>query len=95
MEEIILKKLEQIEKNSLLASKNILNVEDVALLTGLSVSTIYKLTHSRQIPFYKPCGKVVFFDKREIEDWLKANRVSTADEISQKAQSFCMKPRKS
>lgn len=95
MEEMILRKLEQIEKNSLLASKNILNVEDVALLTGLSVSTIYKLTHSRQIPFYKPCGKVVFFDKREIEDWLKANRVSTAEEISQQAQSFCMNPRKS
>lgn len=91
MDDIILKKLENIERYSLLAAKNVLTVDDLSQLTGLSVSTIYKLTHARKIPFSKPFGKVVYFDRKEIEEWLINNRVSTEDEIAQQAQSYCQK----
>ena len=46
--------LDRIEKYSLLAAKNVLCFDDVALLTGLSKSHLYKLTCSHQIPHYKP-----------------------------------------
>lgn len=81
-------KLNRIERYSLLAAKNVLNLDDVAFLTGLSKSHIYKLTYSHQIPHYKPNGKYVYFDRKEIEDWLKQNRIATAQEIDQNATNY-------
>ena len=77
--------LKRIECNTLLATKTVLTVDDVATLTGLSKSHIYKLTYSHQIPHYKPSGKQVYFDRSEIEEWLKRNRVDSVEEIEQAA----------
>jgi excisionase family DNA binding protein len=87
MEENIKNQLDRIERNSLLAAKNVLTLEDVALLTGLSKSWLYKATYKHQIPFYKPNGKQVYFDRNEIECWLKHNRIATTAEISQDIQN--------
>lgn len=95
MDDSILTKLEAIERNSqmvarnsLLAAKNVLTIEDVALLTGISKSHLYKLTCTKQIPFYKPNGKYVFFDRLEVENWLKQNRVITKEEAEQQAAAY-------
>jgi len=88
MEGKILDQLDRIERNSLLAAKNVLNLEDVALLTGLSKSHLYKLTCSHQIPMYKPNGKQIYFDRVEIEAWMKQNRVATMQEIEQTATNY-------
>lgn len=74
--ESIQTQLDRIERNTLLASKKVLTFEDVALLTGLSKSYLYKLTSTNQIPHYKPSGKQLYFDRTEIEEWLKKNRVA-------------------
>ena len=68
--------------------KNVLSVDDVALITGLSKNYIYKLTSSRQIPYYKPNGKLMYFDKKEIEDWMRQNRMETTDEANQRALAY-------
>ncbi|MEE4196572.1 MAG: helix-turn-helix domain-containing protein [Bacteroidales bacterium] len=54
-------------------SKKVLNIDEVCKLTGLSKSSIYRCTHKGTIPFYKQ-AKHLFFDKLEIESWLKENR---------------------
>lgn len=78
---IRIKKLEeQVKAMALLGSKNVLTADDVALLTGLSKSHIYKLTCYKQIPYYKCNGKSIYFDKTEIENWMKEKRVFTVDE---------------
>lgn len=74
--------LDRIERNTLLAAKNVLNISDVALLTGLNKSWLYKATCTHSIPYYKPNGKQIYFDRAEIEAWMKQNRVATTDEIS-------------
>jgi excisionase family DNA binding protein len=81
-------KLDRIERYSLLAAKNVLTFDDVAFLTGMSKSYLYKLTCSQQIPHYKPNGKQIYFDRQEIEDWLKQNRIATAKEIDQNATNY-------
>jgi excisionase family DNA binding protein len=90
MEEMILSKLEAIERNSLLAAKNVLTIDDAAVLTGMSKSHLYKLTCSKQIPFYRPNGKLVYFDRQELEGWLKQNRVTTQTEAEQQAFAYVM-----
>ena len=71
-----------------LETKEVLTLNEVALYTGLSKSHIYKLCSTGGIPFYKPFGKVNYFDKAEIIQWLKQNRVATTKEIEGKASTF-------
>ena len=66
-------------------NKETLNMKELAMYTGLSKQTLYKLTSKRKIPFYSPNGKVLYFDKKEIDKWLKTNRTPTEDEMSQQA----------
>lgn len=88
MNEEILDRLDKIERYTLLAAKNVLCLDDVSLLTGLSKSHLYKLTCNHQIPHYKPNGKQMYFDRMEIEEWMKQNRVATNMEIDQKAADY-------
>lgn len=83
-----LTQLDRIERNSLLAAKNVLSVEDAAILLGLSPSTIYRWTMSKIIPHYKPNGKLVFFNKKELEEWMMRNRVASEDEIMDEAANY-------
>lgn len=93
MEEII-KILKDIKQNTLLAAKNVLTIDDVSLLTGISKSALYKMTSKKQIPHYKPNSKLLFFDRKEIEDWEKQNRVYTQQETEQKAIAYTVTHRK-
>ena len=88
MEEAILSKLETIEVYSLLAAKNVLNLEDAAILTGLSKSHLYRLTCTHQIPYYRPNGKIIYFDRGELESWMKQNRIATKQEAEQEAIAY-------
>jgi excisionase family DNA binding protein len=74
-------------ENLLLSQKKVLNLDEVAVLTGLSKSHLYKLTSNGKIPHYKP-GKFIFFERAEIEDWLLRNRIKTVDEIEAEAASY-------
>ena len=72
------------------AQKNVLNLDEVVDLTGLSKSHLYKLTCSNRIPFYKQ-AKHLFFDRLEIENWLKENRSKTSSEIEEEAANYGLK----
>lgn len=80
-------KLNQILVYSLLSSKNVLTLADTALLTGLSKSHLYRLTCNHEIPHYKR-AKMLYFDRKELEDWMKQNRVATRQEIEQQAINY-------
>ena len=68
-------------------SKSVLNIDEVSLLTGLSKSTIYKFTHYGTIPFYKQ-AKHLYFDKKEVENWLKEKRGFNKDEIEEHISEY-------
>jgi excisionase family DNA binding protein len=57
------------------------NAAELAQLLGESVKTIYGRVYNKQIPFYKPGGKILLFKLNEIEEWIKAVRHSSLDEI--------------
>lgn len=94
MEEMILSKLEAIERYSLLAAKNVLTIDDAAVLTGMSRSYLYKLTSAKAIPFYRPNGKQLYFDRVELEGWLKQNRVTPEYEAEQQARTYILSHKK-
>ena len=77
----------------LFAQKSVLNIDEVVGLTGLSKSTIYKMTCTGLIPHYKK-AKHLFFDRKEIESWLKSNRIKSLEEIEQEASTYVTLNRK-
>ncbi|AGA79728.1 helix-turn-helix transcriptional regulator [Echinicola vietnamensis] len=78
--EIILQKLNRIEKY-ICGLKNILNVEELTEYTGFKKSFIYKLVHEAKIPYSKPNGKMLFFEKKKIDEWLLQNSHKPESEI--------------
>ena len=52
---------------------------------GISKSTLYKMTHKHELPFYRPNGKLIYFEKSELVKWMLQNRSMTEDEIKDAA----------
>ena len=82
---------DMVTDNVIFTSKEVLTSDEASRYMGISKSYLYKLTMRQQIPHYKPMGKMCYFNRHELEQWLQGNRVSTHDEISQRAQAYCMK----
>jgi len=74
---------------TLFATKEVLTSEETARYLGISKSYLYKLTMRREIPHYKPMGKLCYFNRQEVEAWLQTNRVATATELSDRATNYC------
>ena len=89
MENIILEKLANIE-NLLLKgqTEKPLTLEEAARYLDLSTSTLYKMTSSNKICFYKPNGKRIYFDKSELDTYLLRNPVKTEMEVEQEAHNY-------
>jgi excisionase family DNA binding protein len=81
------KRFDRLESLVLCTQKKVLNIDEVCTLTGLSKSTIYKLTMSGKIPHYKQ-AKHLYFDRIEIENWLKENRGFNVSEIDKKSSTY-------
>jgi excisionase family DNA binding protein len=80
-------RLDNIEK-LLTANKSVLTFDEGCNYTGLARSYMYKLTSTGKIPCYKPQGKVIYFERAELEKWLLRNRVTQASEIDEQASTY-------
>ena len=57
--------------------KEVLTTAEASAYLGLSESYIYKLTSTKQIPHYKPNGKLVYFNRKELCEWAMRNQIET------------------
>ena len=64
-------------KERIWAVKEVLTTAEASAYLGLSESYIYKLTSLKQIPHYKPNGKLVYFNRKELCEWAMRNQVQT------------------
>jgi len=89
MDEVI-KRLDKLEALTLLQAKDALNLDEASMLTGLSKSHLYKLTHRREIPYFKARdgGKCNYFSKSELTDWMLHRRIKTNDELETAAANY-------
>jgi excisionase family DNA binding protein len=71
--------------------KRVLTFSEACDFTGLSKSYLYKLTASRQVPHFKPNGKMIYFDVKELEAWLLSNPIKTADQINRESDAYLIK----
>ena len=87
MEKTLEMRVEELER-MLFMSKNVLSFDEASRFLNLSKSYLYKLTASNLVPHYKPQGKMLYFEKSELEAWLRQNPVKTKAQIEQEAQRY-------
>lgn len=92
------KRLDEIEallKRQYALSKEILTLEEAADFLSLSKSAIYKLTSRKEIPYYNPGGKKIFFKRTELENWILSSKSISVDEVDDEITSYLSRTQKS
>jgi len=79
---------QEIEKKMYVLHKEILTFSEACIYLGLSKSCLYKLTSSNSIPYFKPHGKLVYFEKEELNNWLRSNPVMSAAQAEEQALTY-------
>lgn len=86
----------EMKEAMIVSQKEVVNVKELSFLTGLSVGTIYNLVSAKKIPHYKSDGgRLTFFKRKEIENYLCSVRVSTYKEMEQTAIANSLEERRS
>ena len=65
-----------------------LTASEASTFLNISLSTLYKWTHRKQIPHYKPSGKLLYFSLSELQEYISSKRVQTSEEISREADQY-------
>lgn len=69
-------------------NKQVLTADEAADYLGITRSYLYKMTMRKEIPYYKPNGKNLYFDLDELNSWIKKCRVSSQFEIEERARTY-------
>ncbi|MFO8147025.1 MAG: helix-turn-helix domain-containing protein [Gillisia sp.] len=83
----ILEQLDRIEK-MIQANKKVLTLDEACAYTGISRSYMYKLTARGEIPFSKPRGKLNYFAKEKLDQWLLSHPSKSLAEIDNEALNY-------
>ena len=75
----------EVLENLLNVAKEVLTLEEAAVFMGISKSSLYKMTHKHELPFYRPNGKLIYFEKAELLKWMRQVRSMSEDEIRETA----------
>lgn len=86
----IMEQLDRIE-NLLRGSKTVLSLEEACEYTGISRSYLYKLTARREIPFSKPRGKMIYFSREKLDQWLLSNETKARKELEDQARDYAFR----
>ena len=85
LENLKLAKRVEVLENTLSAGKEVLTLEEAARFMGVTKSSLYKMTHEQTIPYYKPNGKMVYFEKTELLTWIRRNAIASKAQVSEEA----------
>ena len=83
--EDIAKRLDRLERATALA-KNVLTINEVAMLTGYTVKYLRQLIARHELTYYRR-GNRIYFNRNEVEDWMMEQRIPSNEEIRIKANS--------
>lgn len=84
MSDAILARLDNIE-HAIKQYDSPLCFKEAAAFLKCSHSYLYKLTHRRIVPYFKPLGKKCFFKREDLEKFLFSHPVKTRQQIEQEA----------
>ena len=69
-------------QNQLYVFKDFFTLDEAAAYLKVSKRQLYYLTASKQIPHYKPNGKLIFLQREELHKWLLKHKILTDEELA-------------
>ncbi|QIJ90173.1 hypothetical protein C7H62_2365 [Mesoflavibacter sp. HG96] len=84
----ILIEIKNILEKQNLVSKDILNFDEALSYLKVSKSFLYKMTSKGEITYYKPNGKLIYFKRTDLDDWMLRNEVSGTNELEDEVDNF-------
>ena len=90
----ILKKLSILEDLLKKKDDKPLTFKEACAYLSYAPSYLYKLTYRNVIPHYKPTGKIIFFSKAELDEWVFKSRNQNS-EISRQNENMNTKKEES
>jgi len=79
--------LAEIKSLITISNAEFIGVDEASKHLGLSRTYLYSLVHKGKLPFYKPNGKKIYFNKLELNGWIAKSKIRTADEIENEINS--------
>lgn len=94
--ESVEKQLQELNTQTALASKEFFDTEEAAHYTGLSTSTIHKLTAGRKISFFKARegAKKNYYTKDALTRFVLHQHIRSDESLAEEAASYCVTGRK-
>lgn len=71
-----------------LQNKKVLSFNEACEFLGYKKSYVYKLTASGILPFSKPNGKKIYFDREKLEQWMLSNSKKSLSERQEDAATY-------
>lgn len=68
--------------------KKVLTFSEACEYLGLKPSYAYKLTSAGTLPYSKPNGKKIYFEKEKLEQWMLSNPHPGSDERTVEAATY-------
>lgn len=72
-------------ENLCYTAKEVLNLEEASAFLGIAKSTLYKMTHQNRLPYFKPAGKLIFFEKKALLDWVRGAKSMSEEGVRAEA----------
>jgi len=69
------------------SENELLDISEAAVFLKVSVASLYTKVSRKEIPVSKP-GKRLYFNRSELQEWIKLGRKKTAIEISKESSGY-------
>lgn len=87
-----LKEIKELLIKQGIQQKEFLTLDEATSYLSQSKSSLYKLTSKKEIPYYVPGGKLIYFRRIELDDWIISSRVSTVNDIESSIDNYLSQP---
>lgn len=89
-----MEKLELRIDEMLLTQKEMLSFDEALRYLNLSASYLYKLSAARVIAHFKPGGKLVYFRRVDLDNWMQTGKCNSASTLKMQAVNLLDKKKK-
>ena len=70
--------------------KTAFTTTEAAEYLGITRSYLYKLMMWRKVSYYKPRGKLCFFEKSDLDEYIFSYKVKSEDELTAESEAYML-----
>lgn len=83
--------LDKLESSERITRSEYLNQKEACTYLGVTKTQLYRLMYERQITYSKPSGKIAYFKKEDLDEYMTRNRVPSLASIEAMASDHTIK----